>query len=120
MKSVTLRVKRIYDPPSDDDGQRILVDRIWPRGVKREAARLSEWLKAIAPSDDLRKWFAHDPARFDGFRRRYRDELDRNAYAVDRLRALAGRGTVTLLYAAKDAVHNHAVVLAEYIGQRSP
>ncbi len=115
MTAGKIRIKRIYDPPADDDGQRILVDRIWPRGVKREEAHLTEWLKDIAPSTELRKWFAHDPARFAAFRSRYREELARNPEAVAALRAFVKRGAVTLLYAARDEADNNAVVLAEYL-----
>ena len=113
-----LRTKRIYDPPSDDDGQRILVDHIWPRGVKREAAKLTEWVKPIAPSSELRKWFGHDPARFAEFRRRYFEELDANEEAVRRLRGLLEEGPATLLYAARDTAHNNAVVLVDYLRTR--
>ena len=113
-----LRTKRIYDPLSDDDGQRILVDHIWPRGVKREAAKLTEWVKPIAPSSELRKWFGHDPARFAEFRRRYFEELDANEEAVRRLRGLLEEGPTTLLYAARDTAHNNAVVLADYLRTR--
>ena len=118
MSAEPLRTKRIYDPPSVDDGQRILVDHIWPRGVKREAAKLTEWVKLIAPSSELRKWFGHDPARFAEFRRRYFEELDANEEAVRRLRGLLVEGPATLLYAARDTAHNNAVVLADYLRTR--
>lgn len=113
-----IRLKRIYEPPSKDDGRRILVDRIWPRGVRRDAAALDLWLKDIAPSAELRKWFGHDPSRFADFRDRYRRELEANPEAVDRLCSLGRQGDVTLLYAAHDEHINHAVVLVEYIGER--
>lgn len=113
-----LLIKRIYEPPSEGDGQRVLVDRIWPRGVKREEAHLTEWVKEIAPSDALRRWFAHDPARFAEFRVRYREELDHNTDEVARLRALTGQGKTTLLYAARDEARNNAVVLAHYLEGR--
>lgn len=109
-----IRIKRIYDPPAKTDGLRVLVDRIWPRGVSRDAARLDEWLKDIAPTAALRKWFGHDPKRWEEFQKRYRHELDRNAEAVDALCALTARGNVTLLYGARDEEHNQAVVLARY------
>ena len=114
----TIAVKRIYEPPSDKDGQRILVDRIWPRGVSREAAALDLWLKDIAPSTELRKWFGHDPSRAKGFRDRYRAELDSNPEAVAELCSLADKGDVTLLYAAHDEQANNATVLAEYLEDR--
>ena len=105
--------KRIYDPPSADDGRRVLVDRLWPRGVTKEAAHLDDWLKELAPSDDLRRWFGHDPERWEEFRLRYRAELQDKQELLDTLRTVAGEETVTLLYAAKDPEHNNAVVLQE-------
>jgi len=110
-----IRIKRIYDPPEPDDGKRLLVDRLWPRGVARETARLDGWLKELAPSDELRKWFGHDPARWDEFRARYRSELQAQTGLLAELRATAKKGTVTLLYAAKDTEHNNAVVLKELL-----
>ena len=110
-----IRVKRIYDPPDRKDGARVLVDRLWPRGVRKERAELTLWLKDIAPSDELRRWFGHDPARFAEFSRRYRVELAANSEAVDRLRDLMKDGPVTLLYAARDTEHNEARVLAEHL-----
>ena len=98
-----------------DDGARVLVDRIWPRGVAKESAALTLWLKAIAPTAALRKWFGHDPARWTEFRRRYRAELDANPAAVEELGRLVGAGRVTLVYAAHDRTHNHALVLAEFM-----
>jgi uncharacterized protein YeaO (DUF488 family) len=108
-------VKRIYEPPDVDDGQRVLVDRIWPRGVSKKDAALTLWLKDIAPGDELRRWFGHEPARWAEFQKRYRAELDGNDEAVAQLRALLGKGRVTLLYGAHDEAHNNAVALAEYI-----
>ena len=110
-----LVVKRIYEPPAADDGQRVLVDRIWPRGVSKEDAALTLWLKEIAPSDALRKWFGHEPERWAEFQKRYASELDENGEAVAQLRALLGEGRMTLLYGAHDATHNNAVALAEYL-----
>ena len=110
-----IALKRAYAPPSPDDGQRVLVDRIWPRGVSREEAALDLWLKDIAPSTVLRKWFGHDPARWEEFRARYRKELASNDEAVAQLRALAAKGKVTLVYGARDEEHNQAVVLADYL-----
>jgi uncharacterized protein YeaO (DUF488 family) len=110
-----MRVKRVYDEPAAEDGTRILVDRLWPRGIAKEKARIDEWLKEIAPSDELRKWFGHDPARWEAFRERYRQELVEKAELVAGLRKLAAEGTVTLLFAAKDEERNNAVVLKEML-----
>ncbi|MER8461305.1 DUF488 domain-containing protein [Mesorhizobium sp. M1396] len=108
-----LAVKRIYEPPAPDDGQRVLVDRIWPRGVSKEGAALALWLKDIAPSDDLRKWFGHEAERWAEFQERYRAELAGNGGAVGELLGLLRHGKVTLLYGAHDEAHNNAVALAE-------
>jgi uncharacterized protein YeaO (DUF488 family) len=109
------RVKRIYDTPAAADGYRVLVDRLWPRGVRKESAALDLWSKDIAPSPDLRTWFGHKPERFDEFRVRYREELRSNP-AVQAMRELHdGHDTVTLLYAARDPKINHAVVLEEFL-----
>ncbi len=106
-----VRIKRAYDPPASGDGLRVLVDRLWPRGLKRDQARIDLWLKDVAPSADLRRWFGHDPARWQEFRERYRGELARNA-ALEKLAEMTKQGErVTLLFAAKDAEHNNAVVL---------
>ena len=110
-----VRIKRIYDPPAPEDGSRILVDRLWPRGVAKEAARIDEWLKEVAPSDGLRRWFSHDPARWEEFRECYLAELQEQRNIVERLRAEAKKGTVTLLFAARDTEHNNAVVLKEML-----
>jgi uncharacterized protein YeaO (DUF488 family) len=110
-----VRIKRIYERAGPDDGARVLVDRVWPRGVTKEAAALTLWLKEIAPSTALRKWFGHEPARFAEFRRRYLDEIRANAPALDHLRSCLEGGPVTLLYAAHDPAHNDAVVLADYL-----
>jgi uncharacterized protein YeaO (DUF488 family) len=110
-----VRLKRAYAAPAATDGARVLVDRLWPRGVSREAAALDQWMKEIAPSDDLRRWFGHDPARWDDFRRRYVDELRAHDSLVDTLRALARRGPLTLVYGARDETHNDAVVLRDVI-----
>lgn len=111
-----VRIRRVYEEPAVDDGKRVLVDRLWPRGLSKEAARIDEWLKEIAPSDELRKWFGHDPARWDEFRERYRRELDARADLLGQLTSMAKEGTVTLLFAAKDEEHNNAVVLRELLG----
>ena len=110
-----IRVKRIYDPPDQNDGARVLVDRLWPRGVRKDTARLTLWLKDIAPSTDLRRWFGHEPARFSEFSRRYREELGANTDAVSQMNDLIKAGPVTLLYAAHDTEHNEARVLADYL-----
>jgi len=107
-----IRLKRVYDKPAPTDGVRVLVDRLWPRGLKRDEARIDHWLKDIAPSTTLRQWFNHDLARWDGFSDRYRLELQHNPAPLAELRMLARRArTLTLLFAAKDAEHNNAVVL---------
>ncbi|WP_054848504.1 DUF488 family protein [Methanoculleus chikugoensis] len=113
-----LRTKRIYEEPSVDDGIRILVDRLWPRGgLSKEKAEIDRWEKDLAPTSELRKWFGHDPAKWDEFLRRYRAELEGGKEEeLARLRQEASEGTVTLLYAAKDEEHNNAVALKRYIG----
>lgn len=108
-------IKRVYEPPSDSDGQRVLVDRLWPRGLSKDKADVALWLKEIAPSTELRKWFGHDPEKWPEFQKRFRAELDDNAEAVKELRGLIAKGKVTLLYSAHDEEHNNAVVLAEYL-----
>ena len=110
-----LKVKRVYEQPSSGDGQRVLVDRLWPRGLKKESAQLDAWLKDLAPSDALRKWFGHEAAKWTEFRRRYFEELEDQGEALDELRGLAAKGTVTLLYAAHDTEHNNAVALKDYL-----
>lgn len=106
-----IRLKRAYEPAEPGDGVRILVDRLWPRGVSKARAALDEWMKDIAPSTGLRQWFGHDPARWAEFQRRYRAELRGQTDALDRIRALARDGMVTLVYSAHDEQHNDAVVL---------
>ena len=110
-----IAVKRVYEPPAKADGQRVLVDRIWPRGVAKKDAELTLWLKEIAPSDELRKWFGHEPERWAEFQKRYRAELDANGEAVAQLRRLLRESKVTLLYGAHDEAHNNAVALAGYL-----
>ena len=117
---MTIRIKRIYDPAARGDGARVLVDRLWPRGVSKEAAGKLVWLKDVAPTPKLRTWFGHDPARFAEFSRRYRAELEHNEPGPAELRALAGKGTVTLLYGARDTEHNHALVLKDYLEGNPP
>lgn len=110
-----LSIKRVYEPAGPEDGFRILVDRLWPRGLSKEKAAINIWLKDIAPSNALRKWFGHDPARWEEFRKRYEKELDGMKGAVKSLATRAKAGKVTLVYGAKDEEHNQAVVLREYI-----
>lgn len=110
-----VRTKRIYDAAEDGDGRRVLIDHIWPRGVSRERARLDDWARELAPSDELRKWFDHVPERFPEFRDRYRRELGEHAERVEELRRLASEGPLTVVYAARDQEHNNAVVLAELL-----
>jgi uncharacterized protein YeaO (DUF488 family) len=112
---VDVRIKRAYDPATSSDGYRVLIDRLWPRGVSRERANLDAWEKELAPSTQLRRWFRHQPGRFDEFRRRYVDELRSQRPALTALRRRARNGTVTLVYAASDEEHNDAVVLAEVL-----
>ena len=109
-----LRTKRVYDAPTLSDGYRVLVDRLWPRGLTRERANVDLWLQDVAPSADLRMWWDHDPARFDTFSQRYRSELDHNPAVRELLAILAVRPTVTLVFGARDSRVNHAVVLAGY------
>ena len=108
-----LKVKRIYDRASPDDGKRILVDRLWPRGLKKEDAKINEWLKDIAPSDELRKWFAHDPKKWKEFKERYKKELKDKGEILARLKKEVKHGDVTLLYSTRDEEHNNAVALME-------
>lgn len=110
-----VRIKRAYEAPSADDGTRVLVDRLWPRGVRKADAAIDHWAKELAPSTELRKWFGHDPARWAEFRRRYAAELREQGEALERLRALAEKGPVTLVYAAHDEEHNDAVVLRDVL-----
>jgi DNA-3-methyladenine glycosylase len=119
MSSCEFRLKRVYGERSRSDGFRVLVDRVWPRGVSKEEAASDLWLKDIAPSADLRKWFGHDPKRWDGFVKKYRQELDRNETAVDQILELAKEHpVVTLLFGAKDEEHNQAVALRDYLQER--
>jgi uncharacterized protein YeaO (DUF488 family) len=113
-----LRLKRAYEPAFAEDGVRVLVDRLWPRGLSRDKAGIDLWLKEVAPSDALRRWFGHQSARWAEFKRRYRQELDQNPAAVSRLRRMFDEnGCVTLLFAARDFDHNNAIVLREVLGE---
>jgi uncharacterized protein YeaO (DUF488 family) len=115
-----VQVKRIYEPADRTDGYRVLIDHIWPRGVSRERARLDEWARDLAPSDELRKWFDHVPDRFPQFRRRYRRELGAHPARIEALRRCAASQPLTILYAARDEEHNNAVVLAELLHGENP
>ena len=110
-----IKLKRAYDPPHQSDGTRILVDRLWPRGLKKADASIDEWIKELAPSTELRKWFGHDPAHWQEFRRRYVEELLLHPQELARLRALAQEGPTTLVYSAHDEAHNNAVVLRDLL-----
>jgi uncharacterized protein YeaO (DUF488 family) len=112
------RLKRVYEIPSPGDGQRILIDRLWPRGLTKEKAEVDEWMKELAPSTALRKWFDHDPAKWPEFRRRYKRELAGQEELLEKLVRLASRRRVTLVYGAKDEIHNDAVVLASVLEKR--
>ena len=121
VKAANVRLKRAYEPSNAKDGTRVLVDRLWPRGVSKEDAALDQWMKEIAPSTELRKWFGHEPARWEEFCDRYGAELHQNAELLSQLRALAREGPVTLIFSAHDEVHNDAIVLREVIlGRKVP
>jgi len=113
---VTVGLKRVYETPSQADGTRILIDRLWPRGLSKDKAQVDLWLKEVAPSTELRQWFNHDPEKWPEFQRRYRAELRANGEAVSQLKAALASGRATLLYGAKDEAHNDAVVLAAFLG----
>ena len=112
-----ITLKRVYDEPEKGDGLRVLVDRLWPRGLSKERAQVDLWLKEVAPGNELRKWYSHDPAKFEEFRRRYEAELasEPARAALERLRELAQKQRVTLLYAARDSEHSNAIVLRELL-----
>lgn len=111
-----INIKRIYSSPSTDDGTRVLVDRLWPRGISKEDAKIDHWLKEVAPCNELRKWFAHDQAKWEDFKDKYKTELDNRKEQLEDLRAIVNENkNITLLYAAKDEDHNNAVVLKEYL-----
>jgi len=110
-----IKLKRAYEAPATSDGTRVLVDRLWPRGVKKTEAAIDYWMKELAPSTELRKWFGHDPDRWTEFRRRYSKEIREHRDELERLRDLARHGVVTLVYAAHDEAHNDAVVLREVL-----
>ena len=110
-----IQIKRVYDRPGKEDGERFLVERLWPRGMKKEALHMAAWYKGVAPSDELRRWFRHDPAKWKEFQRRYRAELSDNFAAWQPLLDAAKQGNITLLYSAHDTEHNNAVVLKSYL-----
>jgi uncharacterized protein YeaO (DUF488 family) len=114
-----LSIKRAYEQPDPTDGRRVLVDRLWPRGVSKEQAGLDDWLKDVAPSGDLRKWFGHDPAKWEEFQARYRAELDAHPNEIRQLLEWWGADDLTLVYGAADTEHNAAMVLATYLRQQS-
>lgn len=111
-------LRRAYDPPTRNDGHRVLVDRLWPRGVRKVDAAIDEWCPDVAPSDELRRWFGHDPARWEEFRTRYRTELDDRREHLDRLVERTAKGRVTLVYGARDVEHNNAVVLRQVLEEQ--
>ncbi|HER19578.1 MAG TPA: DUF488 family protein [Chromatiales bacterium] len=112
---MSIRIKRVYDPPSPGDGPRILVDRLWPRGISREKARIDHWIKEVAPSHDLRRWYGHEPHKWPEFRKRYFVELDANSEAIDALRAAMPKGKATFLFSSKETELNNATALREYL-----
>jgi uncharacterized protein YeaO (DUF488 family) len=111
----SIKLKRAYERPTAEDGTRVLIDRLWPRGVKKADAAIVHWLKELSPSTELRKWFGHDPARWEEFRRRFTSELHQHDDQLNRLRDLARHSTITLVYSAHDELHNDAVVLRDVI-----
>ncbi|HSC49010.1 MAG TPA: DUF488 family protein [Gaiellaceae bacterium] len=117
---MTVATKRIYEPASSEDGYRVLIDRLWPRGVMKEQARIDEWARDLAPSDELRRWFAHRPERFERFRARYVEELRAHADHLAELRRRARGGKVTVVFAARDAGHSNAAVLAPLLRRGFP
>jgi uncharacterized protein YeaO (DUF488 family) len=116
---MTIRLKRAYEKPERTDGTRILVDRLWPRGLTKEKAAIDLWLKEVAPSTELRKWFGHDPKKWRNFRSRYRTELKQHSAPLDLIKSKAKKGVVTLIYGARDQEHNEAIVLREFLAARN-
>jgi uncharacterized protein YeaO (DUF488 family) len=117
---MSIQTKRAYEPASPDDGHRVLIDRLWPRGVSRKNARIDDWIKELSPSTELRQWFGHDPGRFEEFRRRYVEELRNERPRLTALRRRAREGRLTLVYSAHDTEHNDAVVLADILRRGLP
>jgi uncharacterized protein YeaO (DUF488 family) len=114
-----IQIKRVYDPPAKEDGARFLVERLWPRGMKKEALLMNGWCKNLAPSNELRRWFNHDPAKWKEFERRYRTELADNPAAWQPLLEASKQGNITLLYSARDTKHNSAIALQAYLDKES-
>jgi uncharacterized protein YeaO (DUF488 family) len=119
-RTMSVRTKRVYEPAAADDGYRVLIDRLWPRGVSRDEAAIDEWARDLAPSDELRRWFDHRPERFEEFKRRYTAELREHPDQISALRRRSREGTVTLVYGARDADHSNAAVLAPVIRRGFP
>ncbi len=115
MAELDIRLKRVYDPAAEDDGYRVLIDRLWPRGMSRDGAHIDEWARELAPSTELRRWFGHDPARFAEFRRRYEAELEPSEAKLRELRDRARRGRVSIVFGARDVEHSNASVLVEVL-----
>jgi len=113
-----IRVKRVYEPPEESDGARFLVDHLWPRGVKKGEANVKSWIKAVSPSNELRRWFGHDPAKWKQFQRRYFAEMDKNPVTWQPLLEAARAGDITLVFSARDEEHNNAVALKSYLEKR--
>jgi uncharacterized protein YeaO (DUF488 family) len=118
MHTTMIQIKRVYDQPAKDDGARFFVERLWPRGMKKDALHMDAWCKNLAPSDDLRRWFSHDPAKWQEFQRRYRTELKDNPAACQPLLDAAKQGNITLLYSARDTEHNNAMALKSYLEEK--
>jgi len=114
-----MALKRVYEEPAESDGTRILVDRLWPRGLTKEKAKINVWLKEIAPSAELRKWFNHEPSKWPEFKKRYWAEIDNNTEALSALKKHLANGTVTIVYSAKDEEHNDAVAIKQYLDKKS-
>jgi uncharacterized protein YeaO (DUF488 family) len=112
-----IRLKRAYDPPSEEDGVRILVDRLWPRGLTKAKAAIDVWMKDVAPTPELRKWYSHEDSKWEEFRKRYREELNANGDRVGELREMAAKGDISLIYSTRDPAHNSAAVLRELLVQ---
>jgi uncharacterized protein YeaO (DUF488 family) len=113
--SQMIKTKRVYEKSAKEDGTRVLVDRLWPRGISKKDARIDEWLREIAPSDKLRKWFGHDPSKWEDFKRKYMKELEGNRDLKSKLEEISRVGTLTLVYSAKDEMHNQAIALKEFL-----
>ncbi len=110
-----IKIKRVYDPPETNDGKRILIDRLWPRGLRKEELKFDEWLKEIAPSNELRKWFSHDPRKYGEFKKRYAKKLEDKSEILTKIKAESKKRTVTILFSAKDTQHNNAPALKELL-----